>query len=279
MYSQGPDRRRKLVNGSSAGTIRPVPSLAPPDVFRLPTLAVPAWASHLPGTRLATVRVPAAADLSAAALAAAVAAAFAELLSAGRRHPVRFWNFLPGINDPLGDAGQTRYMAFNAGRLAAFDRCPAARAATASAVGHAGPDLHLHCLSADRPGAPVDNPRQVQPHRYSARYGRRPPCFARASRIVIGGRRLLLVGGTASVVGEDSVHADLPGQIRETLANLAAVAGPTPLTAVRAYHVPYVDPTQLRDMLPPTWAAELVPADVCRPELLVEIEALGEDPA
>ena len=240
----------------------------------MPPPTVPAWASDVAGTRLSTRRVTDAADRSAADLSAAVAAAYADVLSGGRRHPVRFWNFLPGINNVLDD-GQTRYMAFNAGRLAAFDDRPSARAATASAVGHGGRDLWVHCLSADRPGTAIDNPRQVQPHRYSARYGRRPPCFARACRL----GRHLFVGGTASVVGEDSAHDDLDAQVAETLVNLSAVlasAGPAfALTDARAYHLPTVDPDHLRDLLPPSWRLELVPAEMCRPELLVEIEALG----
>ncbi len=245
------------------------PSAAPAD-----PLAVPAWATRLPGTHLSAVRIANAAALSSPDLTAAVAAAYADLLEAGRPHPVRFWNFLPNINARVDDR-QSRYMAFNAGRFAAFERFPGTRVATASAVGHGGPDLAIHCLWADRPGTPVDNPRQVRPHDYSARYGPRPPCFARATRS--DGR--LLVGGTASIVGERSVHADLPAQVRETLANLSAVlaaAGHFVMADVRAYHVPAIDPTAVRALLPSAWRVETVPADLCRPELLVEIEALAE---
>ena len=236
--------------------------------------AVPPWAGRAVGMRLSAARVADAATLSAAALTAAVAAAYADLLATAR-HPVRFWNFLPGINEAV-DSRQTRYMAFNAGRLAAFAEHPHARAATASAVGWGGRDLHVHCLSADRPGTPIDNPRQVPPHRYSARYGPRPPCFARATRV----GRLLMIGGTASIRGECSVHDDLPGQVAETLTNLSAVvtaAGEAyAMTDVRVYHRPDVDPAVVRPLLPRAWPVEWVSADMCRPELLVEIEALAE---
>jgi chorismate lyase/3-hydroxybenzoate synthase len=243
-------------------------------MLRLPP-AVPAWASRVPGTQLRSARVADAADRHAGDLSAAVTSAYNRLLAAGLRHPVRFWNFLPGINEPVDDR-QSRYMAFNAGRLAAFNDRPVARAATASAVGHWGRDLWVHCLSSDAPATPVDNPRQVQPHRYSARYGPRPPSFARAARL----GRSLFVGGTASVLGEDSVHDDLDGQVGETLTNLDAVLAEAGQAfawgELRAYYVPSVDSTHLRHLLPAAWRVEMVCADLCRPELLVEIEGLAE---
>jgi chorismate lyase/3-hydroxybenzoate synthase len=254
------------------------------DLDPASALAVPAWTARVPGTWLATVRIPGAAGFSSADLTAAVAAAYGAVLT-GSRYPVRFWNFLPGINQPL-DERQTRYMAFNAGRLAAFDDRPAARAATASAVGHAGRDLWVHCLAADRPPGPVDNPLQTRPHRYSARYGPRPPCFARAARL----DRLLMIGGTASISGEDTDHADdLPGQVRLTRRNLSAVVAQvyeppdrlTLLSHVRVYHRTDVDRDALGDLLQ-EWlpgAPELIEADMCRPELMIEIEAIAEIPA
>ena len=36
----------------------------------------------------------------------------------------------------------------------------------------------IHCLAADRPGAAVNNPRQVAPYHYSQRFGPLPPCFS-----------------------------------------------------------------------------------------------------
>ena len=52
----------------------------------------------------------------------------------------------------------------------------------------------------------------------------RPPCFARATIAALDGRRWLLIGGTASIVGEDSCHPDnLEAQLDETFANLCAL--------------------------------------------------------
>ena len=107
--------------------------------------------------------------------------------AASGRHPVRFWNFVPGIHADMGD-GLDRYMVFNAGRFAAF--CdwfgPAAtfnrHVPTASAVGIAQRRRSSSTRSATlEAGVPVENPRQMPAYSYSRRYGPLPPCFARAT--------------------------------------------------------------------------------------------------
>ena len=185
---------------------------------------------HGGGFRLASLRIPGVRGLGRTDLQAAVTGAYRRLETALHGlHPVRWWNHIPGIHDPIGD-GQDLYMVFNAGRYEAlaawlgkesFDT----RVASASGVGHEGRDLVIHCLASDRPGRAVDNPRQIAPYRYSRRYGRLPPCFARATVIQPSTRNpLVLVGGTASIVGEASVHlGDLRRQTEETLVNLAVL--------------------------------------------------------
>ena len=172
--------------------------------------SVPDWACR-PGVQVESATVRDAVDLPADQLSVAVADAYADVLARaarGGRRPVRFWNFLPGINDPVGDDGQTRYMAFNAGRMAAFGARPAARVATASAVGHGGRDLLVHCLPLVADDAvPIDNPRQVRPGPL-LRPLRPPPAVLRPGHPL---GLNLFIGGTASVRGEDSVHpGDLP---------------------------------------------------------------------
>ncbi|HEV2846092.1 MAG TPA: hypothetical protein VG477_14655 [Thermoanaerobaculia bacterium] len=258
------------------------------------------------GFCLATVRVRNARQLDRNAFQQASAGAYRRLEAILREqsltHPVRLWNHIPGIHDPMGD-DQDRYMAFNAGRfeaLAEWFGGPATfdtRSVSASGVGHDGDDLVVHCLAAEEPGRAVDNPRQVPPHRYSRRFGPLPPCFARATTIhPPGGVPLVLVGGTASIVGEESVHlGDLERQIDETLANLAVllnVAAGEPagvedraavLARYRELRVYYPDPERLEELrrllagaFPGVEAVEWVRADLCRPELLVEIEGVAE---
>jgi hypothetical protein len=234
-------------------------------------------------------------------------AIFDQLLQLRHRHPVRMWNFIPRILAPLGNQLH-RYMHFNFGRYHAYlehfghERFIQA-IATASGVGHDQEDLTLVCLSTTDPGTPVENPRQVASYRYSERWGSLPPCFARATRLppIEDLAQLLLVGGTASVRGEDSVHLqDLVAQVQETLTNLAAVvqAGEDPQQAVdetddhgidellaryrhlRVYYVESRHLETLRELLghrlSPSTELEFLQADLCRPELLVEIEGLAE---
>lgn len=252
-------------------------------------LPPPAWAFGL-GERfsVASVTVPDARSLGHSDLHAATAEAYrrleAELRARGAVHPVRLWNHIPGIHDPMGD-GLDRYMVFNAGRYEALsawfggEEAFDTRVATASGVGHQGCDLVIHCLASDRPGRAVDNPRQVAPYRYSPRYGPLPPCFARATRI----EPLVLIGGTASIVGEASVHlGDLARQAEETLINLAVFAPLERYLDVRVY---YPDPGRLDELrgllegaFPGAGHVEWVRADLCRAELLVEIEGAAAVP-
>jgi chorismate lyase/3-hydroxybenzoate synthase len=212
-------------------------------------------------------------------------------------HPVRFWNHISDITK-VTDGDCNRYMAFNAGRYQAmsdwyggperFD----ASLPTASGVGYDGDGLIVHCLAGRRAGRAVANPRQVQPHRYSARYGPKPPCFARATILSEDvPSPLLLIGGTASIRGEESMFGqDLPGQFQETLANLASllkaagapegVSGLATMRDVRVYYRDAADAAAVTEMVRANFSGakrpEIVRAGLCRAELLVEIEGIAE---
>lgn len=221
---------------------------------------------------------------------------FAALQVTGTPHAVRVWTFLPGIHDPLGP-GVDRYRVFNVARHRSFCEMFGEHAVctgmlpTASCVGHGSGELAIHVLGSARAGEPVENPRQIPAFAYSPKYGPRPPCFARATRATVGGRPLLLVGGTASVRGEDSVHASSREvQLEETLMNLRAVVdrargGPgrpdLMLRGVVATRVYCKWPEELA-----WWTARLPPdlcrgadvdclhGEICRQELLVEVETV-----
>jgi hypothetical protein len=273
-------------------------------------LGLPQWATAVlrdsgagePAFTLVTVRKAGAARLDPRAFEACTREAYssiaAQLRDSATRYPVRFWNYIPDIHRPCGE-GLDRYMCFNAGRFAAcsewlggpdtFDRL----LATGSGVGHAGEDLVIHALASSRPGVAVDNPRQVPAYKYSRRFGPRPPCFARATVLGDPGNRrppLLLVGGTASIRGEESVHlSDLRGQTLETFENLASLVRSASGTSaggldayreIRVYHFRDADRDTIADLVvnefPPPTRVEYFRADLCRPELSVEIEGVAE---
>lgn len=199
-------------------------------------------------------------------------------------HVVRLWNHIPGITETITH-GRDRYMAFNAGRFAAMcdwyggaDRLIAS-APAASGVGHGGDDLLVIAMAARQPGVAVQNPLQIPAVDYSARFGRRPPCFARATRL----GSTLLVSGTAAIRGEESVAGDLRNQLDITLENLAALTpgGLADYRSLRVY-LPDIDnqnavSARLKDAFPGECAVTFMRAELCRRELLIEIEGVAGD--
>jgi len=248
-------------------------------------------------------------DLEFQRAAALAYRAIRDQLKALRVHPLRFWNIIPKIRT-LAPDGLDRYMVFNAGRFAAYTDWYGDTAAfdgaiaTATGIGYDSDDLHIHVLAASEPGIPIENPRQRRAYRYSPRYGPMPPCFSRAMISPDLDNRLpsVIVGGTSSVVGEESLHVqDAAAQTTETLRNIAALLdaatrapseNSTPrnplskLDTLRIYLVNLEDADTVLSVLAaeqvsPRTPIEIVRADICRPELLVEIEGtacfLNED--
>jgi len=248
-----------------------------------------------------TVVVPAASSMSGQSFERATRQAYRRLLlDIPHGNLLRAWNFVPRINDSAEDHVKNgsadrrdrrdRYMAFNAGRFQSFQDIYEGPAwfPVASGVGHAGEDLVLHLLHGDGLPRPVDNPRQVLPTEYSEKYGALPPAFIRASTIQSPAGEYILVSGTASVVGEESAHVeDFDLQLEETLDNLSMVveacrAGFTP-GQLDHWLVYLPDGTRRQEVLAAVecrWPGHQIEIEfrvqnLCRPELLVEIEAAG----
>jgi chorismate lyase/3-hydroxybenzoate synthase len=197
-----------------------------------------------------------------------------------QRHLVRVWNFLDAINE--GDGNLERYRQFCVGRSRGLGDLATEKLPAATAVGRTrGTGRVQLCWMASRaPGQPVENPRQVRAYRYPLQYGPSPPAFARAMRLDTGE---LLASGTSSIVGHESLHAgDLLAQVDETLANLRELHH-----AGRGTGRPEVIKVYLRERAGGPAVAEkicarlsvsepflMMEADICRRELLVEIECL-----
>lgn len=218
---------------------------------------------------------------------------FAALQDCGRPQVLRLWNYLPRINADGG--GLERYRQFNIGRQQAFleagrdafEGAPAACALGTSGAQAGG--LAIRFLAGRVPARPVENPRQVSAYRYSALHGPRAPTFSRAALADAGGGRvLLLISGTASIVGERSLHpGDVMAQTEETLRNLQAVLDAAMarcsarFTLADLQSTVYVRHAEQAPEVLALWAQAVpggpaprcVQADICRAELLVEIEA------
>jgi hypothetical protein len=236
------------------------------------------------------------------ALRAATLAAYGELFEGIERlgfpHPLRIWHFLPAINAPLGDS--ERYWHFNSARQSAFlsaQRSIRGNVPAASAVGTAaGTPLTIYCIAGLNPPIVLENPRQCSSWAYPPQYGPNSPTFARACIEPAVPAHTLFLSGTASIVGHESAHAgDAAEQTRETLRNIAAVLqaanarlateqpGCAPFNFARLHYKVYVRRPQdqprveqvLRDQAAIATPVLYLQADLCRSELLVEIEASG----
>jgi len=203
------------------------------------------------------------------------------LASRPQRHVQRLWNYIADINAGTGD--DERYKQFCAGRLRGMGHIFADGFPAATAIGHRmqAPLMQVYCLAAEHPGARVENPRQMSAWRYPRQYGPTPPSFARAMRL--RGEDALAISGTASITGHESRHPeDLQAQLAETLANLRALLregglpehfsaeDPLKVYVRHAEHAAAVE-SFLAEHVPHA-PRLLLQGDVCRRELLVEID-------
>lgn len=235
-----------------------------------------------------------------ASLSHATMAAYARIFEVLKRtehqHLVRVWNYLPEINREAG--GDERYRHFNSARQVAFrasGRPIDVSVPAASALGSpAGSPISIYFLATRESPKMIENPRQTSAYHYPKKFGTHSPSFSRACLLTESGGTNLFVSGTASIVGHESTHpGDVTAQTRETLANIDAlleeanrivgapryaldglklkvyVRRPEDLGAIKR---------ALSPRLRPSTSIVFLRADVCREDLLVEIEAAGESP-
>jgi chorismate lyase/3-hydroxybenzoate synthase len=207
----------------------------------------------------------------------------------GYRHWLRAWNFLSDINSGDGDA--ERYRRFSAGRFQALARRTDFERAlpAASTIGTpCGSGLHIYIIAATRPGLQVENPLQVSAFKYPRLYGRRSPSFSRALMMGWQDHTELFVSGTASIVGHESHHPGDPlAQLRRTADNLTALrhhaqeqapdAGALQPTSLKLYLRRRADLPLILPLLPELFGdvpAHVLAGDICRRELLLEVELM-----
>jgi chorismate lyase / 3-hydroxybenzoate synthase len=206
-----------------------------------------------------------------------------------RPHLLRVWNYIPRINGM--ESGEERYRTFNRGRRAAFRVAGYENAASvpaACALGTQQGSLHIAVLASRQPVITIENPRQVSAYHYPRQYGEDPPLFSRAAWFPqAGGRDVLFISGTASIVGHASLHpGDVKAQVQESLLNIESVlasanerAGAPLWRLEQLTGCVYVrhagDYPEVRALLETQGLRNFcyLQADVCRSELLVEIEA------
>ena len=212
----------------------------------------------------------------------------------------RFWNYIADIN--AHSFGLERYRQFNLGRQDAFlahgrdvvGNVPAACALGFGQMGLAQGPLTIAFLAGRVAPLNIENPRQISAYQYPQQYGPRSPTFSRASLVRLGQDEVLFVSGTASIVGHATLHpADVVAQTRETMANIEAVldeanhlASKPGFDLASLHYKVYVrhpaDLAQIRAELERIVGiasnAVYLQAEVCRQDLLLEIEATAAHP-
>lgn len=202
----------------------------------------------------------------------------------------RIWHFVPAINH-IPDGGLENYQAFCKGRSLAFQDTynlemdkflPAA-----SAVGTTDDTLSLVFIAGQDPCFHLENPLQTPAYQYPRNYGPRAPSFARATAIHTAQGIQLFISGTASIRGSESMGETIEQQVEITIENLKVIEAefqrlqPEARTDLprkvcvylRNSEDLWLTQTQLNtNYLNPNDSVLYIQADICRKELLVEIE-------
>jgi enamine deaminase RidA (YjgF/YER057c/UK114 family) len=224
---------------------------------------------------------------------------------------VRTWLYVNQITS--GAEGHQRYQELNRARTdfySGFRLCARNRASWAlertypasTGIGTRGASITMSCMALDsqRPDVfllPLENPQQTSAYNYQSKYSPQSPKFSRAMAVVQGHFISTLVSGTASIVNAQTCHiGDISRQTDQTIDNIERLiahdnfarhglpgAGATlkDIAKLRVYVKHQRDYEKCRAVCErrlPRAPAIYLHADVCRPDLLVEIEAVAFSP-
>jgi len=221
---------------------------------------------------------------------------------------IRTWLYLGGI---VADEGPTqRYKELNRARTDFYrdipflaDRLPAGHAErvypASTGIGTEGRGIMMSAIAlvterGDIQAVPLENPRQTPAFDYADCYSPASPKFSRAMALSCGNYATIFVSGTASITASETQHVgNAAAQTHETLDNIEALISEENLgrhglpglgtsldglALVRVYIKRAADYEQTRAAceqrlgeVPTIYAV----GDVCRPELLVEIEGIA----
>jgi chorismate lyase/3-hydroxybenzoate synthase len=209
---------------------------------------------------------------------------FRVIQAKGFSYPFRIWNFMPDINSGNGD--QEEYKKFCVGRQRAFDDYHVApqEYPAASALGHHTKGAVIYLLAGRNSGVHHENPRQQPAYQYPREYGPTSPSFARATSLALRSREQVFISGTASIIGHNTqAVGDLEQQLTITLDNIQHLLmhvgqGESELSGVRVYLRRPQDLAVARAFFAarlPALVVNFIHADICRSQLLVEVEALS----
>ncbi|MCP2198285.1 FkbO/Hyg5 family chorismatase [Lentzea flava] len=230
---------------------------------------------------------------------AAYVAALDLMDTLGYKNCFRMWNFINDINADNAD-GLEVYRDFCKGRAEAFElfHFGDSEVPSATGIGSLGGGIAFYFL-ASRSAAltSVENSKQMAAYHYPRQYGPRPPKFARATYLATThtDRRSgqIYVAGTASIRGHETLHAgDIEAQVKLSLDNIEHLISDENLAAyeitqgnslhnldnIKVYVRHRSDIPAVRRMceerFSPNAHIQYLNVDVCRADLLVEIEGI-----
>lgn len=234
-----------------------------------------------------------------------------EIAGAGFDQVVRTWLYINEITS--GDDGCQRYQKLNRARTDFYHDirfgakhraagAPATIFPASTGIGTRGTGITMSCMALDseRPDVflmPLENPQQIPAYDYASQYSPQSPKFSRAMAVVQGHFVATLVSGTASIVNAKTCHpGDIVLQTGQAIENIERLIAPEnfarhglpgagatlrDIAKLRVYVKHQQDYLRCRDVCErflPRVPAIYLQADICRPDLLVEIEAVAFSP-
>ncbi len=222
---------------------------------------------------------------------------------------LRTWLYL---GDIVGEEGDTqRYKELNRARTDAYEGVDFLKTSllipresqvfpASTGIGTQGRELRFGCIAfhtgrTDVHAVPLENPRQTSAFDYATKYSPKSPKFSRGMALARGDDATIFVSGTASITRSETRHTgDAGAQAAETLDNIEALISADNLsrhglhgfgaTAASNLAVARIYVKRLEDIRRVRAVCEerlggvpliFTQADVCRPELLVEIEGIA----
>lgn len=218
---------------------------------------------------------------------------------------VRQWNYVDGIlgSSSFNGSIMQHYQIFNEVRNSYYSQYRKSKSfPAATGIGMNSSQVGLDCYAIGNHSTvqviPVSNPNQQESYQYAQEVlvgdpfiRKQPPQFERAILLKSGPTSKLIISGTASIIGQKTIGiGDVDLQTRITIENIEALASQTNLeihclnreeypdkySYLRVYVKNRSDISVVKELcikhfgdVPSTF----VQADICRDNLLVEIEA------
>ena len=202
---------------------------------------------------------------------------------------IRQWNYVERITDFSG--ADQNYQILNNVRSAFYAKAEWANgypAATGIGANLGGILVDVDAAvfkKSDCFAKAIDNPLQVAAHAYSdsvleeATKLKTTPKFERAKAMHFGSHTFIYISGTAAIRGEESLQGvGIAEQLRITMENIAVLIKDCPLRMLRVYLKEeefYVEAKRLMDAYKLDIPIIYMWTDVCRDELLIEIEGMA----